>query len=85
MNHWPPTSPGLAGRSTPYEWFVFFHMAAASQVTHLPIPVIALRFDYVPTIVVVGCQLLAVGRFVGRAAWTGAIAIGWSFSSVPWT
>ena len=58
-------------------------MAAASQVTELPVPVIALRLDYVPTIVVVGCQLLAVGRFVGRAAWTGVIAIGVVFLLGP--
>jgi len=73
--HWPPTSAGLSGVALPYEWFVFFHMAAVNQVTGIPIPVIALRLDYVPTVVVVACQLLAVGRFVGRAAWTGAIAV----------
>lgn len=76
LYHWPPASPGLYGVPLAYEWFVLFHMAAASQVTHLSIPTIALRMDYVPTIVVLACQLLAVGRFVGRAAWTGAIAIG---------
>lgn len=75
LNHWPATSPGLSGVALHYEWFVFFHMAAISQVTHLAIPVIALRLDYVPTMVVVGCQLLAVGRFIGRAAWTGVVAI----------
>jgi hypothetical protein len=73
--HWPPTSPGLSGVALPYEWFVFFHMAAISQVMHISIPVIALRLDYVPTVVVVACQLLAVGRYIGRAAWTGAIAV----------
>ncbi len=83
MNHWPPTSPGLAGVPLHYEWFVFFHMAAAAQVTHLPIPIIALRLDYVPTIVVVGCQLLAVGRLIGGAAWTGAIAVGILFLMGP--
>ena len=81
--HWPPTNPGLAGVPLPYEWFVFFHMAATSQVTRLPVSTIALRLDYVPTIVVVGCELLAVGRFVGRSAWTGAIAIGVVFLLGP--
>jgi hypothetical protein len=83
MNHWPPTSPGLAGIALHYEWFVFFHMAAASQVTRLPVAIIALRLDYVPTIVVVGCQLLAVGRFIGGAAWTGALAVGVLFLMGP--
>jgi hypothetical protein len=75
LNHWPPTSPGLYGIPLHYEWFVFFHIAAAAQVTGLPIPTIALRLDYVPTIVVVACQLLAVGRTIGRSAWTGVTAI----------
>ena len=81
--HWPPTSPGLAGVTLPYEWFVFFHMAAANQVTGVSIPVISLRLDYVPTVIVVACQLLAVGRLVSRAAWTGAIAIGIVFLLGP--
>jgi len=81
--HWPPTSPGLSGVVLPYEWFVFFHMAAVSEVTGVPIPVLALRLDYVPTVVVVACGLLAVGRLVSRAAWTGAIAIGILFLLGP--
>ena len=73
--HWPPTSPGLYSVALPYEWFVFFHMAAAAQITHVPISTIALRLDYLPTVLVVGCQLLAVGRLVSKSAWTGVIAI----------
>jgi hypothetical protein len=83
MNHWAPTSPGLYGIPLHYEWFVFFHMAAAAQVTGVPIPTIALRLDYVPTIVVVACQLLAVGRMIGRSAWTGVIAIAVLFLLGP--
>jgi hypothetical protein len=83
MNHWPPTTPGLSGVPLAYEWFVLFHIAAASQVTHIPVPIIGLRLDYVPTIVVVGCQLLAVGRYVGRSAWTGVIALGLLFLMGP--
>jgi hypothetical protein len=75
MNHWPPTTPGLVDVPLHYEWFVLFHIAAASQVTHVSIPIIGLRLDYVPSIVVIACQLLAVGRFIGRSAWTGVIAI----------
>src|SRR5580700_8687987 len=83
MNHWPPTTPGLSGVPLAYEWFVLFHIAAASQVTHIPVPIIGLRLDYVPTIVVVGCQLLVVGRYVGRSAWTGVIALGLLFLMGP--
>ncbi len=74
-HHWPATSPGLSGEPLHYQWFVFIHMAAISQVTNIPIPTIAFRLDYVPTIVVLGCQLLAVGRFLGKSAWTGVLAI----------
>ncbi len=75
MYHWPPSTPGLSGVPLAYEWFVLFHIAAASQVTHLPVPIIGLRLDYIPTIVVVGCQLLVVGRYIGRSWWTGVVAM----------
>ena len=75
MNHWPPTTPGLVGVPLSYEWFVLFHIAAASQVTGVPIPVIGLRLDYIPTVLVVGCQLLVVGRLLSRSWWTGVTAI----------
>ncbi len=83
MNHWPPTSPGLYGTPLHYEWFVLFHIAAAAQVTGLPVPTIALRLAYVPTIVVVACQLLAVGRTIGRSSWTGVTAIAVVFLLGP--
>ena len=73
-HHWPATSPGLSGEPLHYQWFVFIHMAAINQVTNIPIPTIAFRLDYVPTIIVLGCQLLAVGRFLGKSAWTGVLA-----------
>lgn len=75
MFHWPPTNPGLSGVPLPYEWFVFFHMAAVSQVTHIGIPAIALRLNFIPTTVVIGCQLLLIGRALTGAAWTGVVAI----------
>lgn len=75
LHHWPLTNPGLSGVPLHYEWFVFLHMAAVTQVTHLAIPTVALRLDYVPTIVVLGCQLLALGRLFGRSAWIGVLAI----------
>jgi hypothetical protein len=74
-NHWPATSPGLSGYPLPYEWFVFDHMAAVSQVTGVSIPTIALRLDFIPTLLVLGCQLLVVGRLIGRSPWTGVLAI----------
>ncbi len=83
LSHWPPTNPGLSGVPLPYEWFVFFHMAAVSQVTHVSIPIIALRLDFVPTIVVIGCQLLFVGRAIAGGAWTGVVAMAVLFLLGP--
>jgi hypothetical protein len=74
-NHWPATSPGLSRFPLHYEWFVFDHMAAVSQVTGVGIPIIGFRLDFIPTLLVLGCQLMLLGRFVGRSAWTGVLAI----------
>jgi hypothetical protein len=74
-NHWPATSPGLSGFPLHYEWFVFDHMAAISQVTGVGIPTIGFRLDFIPTLLVLGCQLILLGRFIGRSAWTGVLAI----------
>jgi hypothetical protein len=74
-NHWPPTSPGLSGVPLHYQWFVFYQMAAINQVTNVSITTIAFRLDFVPTILVIGCQLFVVGRFIGRHAWVGVLAI----------
>ncbi|HVC03234.1 MAG TPA: hypothetical protein VND88_01045, partial [Candidatus Acidoferrales bacterium] len=75
LHHWPATNPGLSGVPLPYEWFVSFHMAAVSQVTHLSIPIVALRLDFVPFILIIGCQLLMLGRALSGTAATGVIAI----------
>ena len=75
LHHWPPTTPGLVGVPLSYEWFVLFHIAAAAQVTGVSIPVIGLRLDYIPTVLVVACQLLAVGRSSSRSWWTGVTAV----------
>jgi hypothetical protein len=75
LHHWPATSPGLSGSPLHYEWFIFFHIAAVSQVTHISISVVALRLDYLTTMVVIGCELLAVSRYLARGAWTGVLAI----------
>jgi hypothetical protein len=83
LSHWPPSSAGLSGVPLNYEWFVFFQIAAIAQVTHLAVPTVAFRLDYVPTILVIGCQLLAVGRLLGRSAWTGLAAIAVVFLLGP--
>jgi hypothetical protein len=82
-NHWPPTSPGLSGVPLHYQWFVFYQMAAINQVTGVSIPVIAFRLDFLPTILMIGCQLFVVGRFIGRSAWVGAVAIVVAFLLGP--
>ena len=82
-NHWPPTSPGLSGVPLHYQWFVFYQMAAINQVTGVSIPVIAFRLDFIPTILLIGCQLFVVGRYIGRNAWVGVLAIVVAFLLGP--
>jgi hypothetical protein len=83
LYHWPPTNPGLSGVPLPYEWFVFFHMAAVSQVTHLALATIALRLDFLPFLIVIGCELLVVGRALSRKVSTGVVAMAVVFLLGP--
>ncbi len=82
-NHWPPTSPGLSGVPLHYQWFVFYQMAAINQVTGVSIPVIALRLDFLPTVLMIGFQLFVVGRFIGRSTWVGVLAVVVGFMLGP--
>ncbi len=75
LHHWPPTNPGLSGVPLPYEWFLFLHMAAVSQVTQLAIPVLALRLDFMPLIIVFGCQVLMVATAFAGTSVTGVFAL----------
>ena len=58
-HHWPIMDPSVAGEPLPYHYFVNIHLAAASQVTGLGLPLIYFRLFIFPLVVVSGA---AAGR-----------------------
>ena len=73
-NRWPIEDPSVAGDPLPYHYFVYVHMAAASHVTGLDIPLVFLRLFILPLAVVLVLQLVAGGRSLARSAYAGLIA-----------
>ena len=66
-HHWPIMDPSVSGEPLPYHYFVNIHLAAASQVTGLGLPLIYFRLFILPLTVVRCCS------WWSRAgAWCGA-------------
>ena len=64
----------MAGLSMPYHYFVHVHLASASQVTGLELPVIYLRLYTLPLIVLLVLQLVVAGSSLARSAYAGLVA-----------
>jgi len=73
-NHWPITDPSVAGEPLPYHYFVNIHLAAASQVTGLGLPVLYLRLFVFPLVVVSVLLLTVAGRALAGRWAVGLIA-----------
>ena len=73
-HHWPIQDPNVAGLAMPYHWFVHVHLASASQVTGLDLPVIFLRLYTLPLIVLTVLQLVVAGKSLARSAYAGLVA-----------
>lgn len=73
-NHWPIQDPNVAGLSMPYHYFVHVHMASASQVTSLDLPVVFFRLYNLPLVVLTTLQLVVAGRSLARSAYAGLVA-----------
>jgi hypothetical protein len=73
--HWPITDPRLAGQPFYYYTFVFMHMAAASRLTGLPLPLIVLRLYIVSFFLVFALQLYVAGSVIGRGRLAGLFAL----------
>jgi hypothetical protein len=67
----PPSTPSVAGETLPYHWFSFAHMASASIISGVDVPVVVFRFA-VPLLGLLAVVLLAVAgwRLTGRP-WVG--------------
>ena len=73
-HHWPIQDPNVAGLAMPYHYFVHVHLASASQVTGLDLPVIFLRLYTLPLIVLTVLQLVVAGKSLARSAYAGLVA-----------
>ena len=72
-HHWPITDPSVSGEPLPYHYFVHIHMAAASQVTGIKLPLVVFRLFILPLIVLVVTGLVAAGQSLLRSARVGLI------------
>jgi hypothetical protein len=78
-NHWPIMDPSVVGEPLPYHYFVNIHLAAASQVTGLGLPLLYLRLFIFPLVVVSVLLLVVAGRSLARSWPVGLIAAGLAF------
>lgn len=74
-HHWPLEDPSMAGSPLSYHYFFMVHLAAASWVTNLGIPLVMLRLATVPLGVALLMQAFVLGRTVGASVWTGVLAV----------
>jgi hypothetical protein len=75
-HHWPIEDPSVAGEPFPYHYFVHVHLAAASQVTGVDLPLMYFRLFLLPLIVLLVLALVAAGQSLARSAQAGLIAAG---------
>jgi hypothetical protein len=76
LHHWPVTDPKVAGEPMPYHTFVDMHMAAASRVTGVALPVILFRLYLIPLVLLVIAQLGLLGSALSGRRWVGPVAAG---------
>ncbi len=76
LHHFPLSDPNVSGQPLPYHYFVSAHMAAASQVTGLDLPLIYLRLQALPLIACAVVGFAAAGQRLFGSATTGTLAGG---------
>jgi hypothetical protein len=73
-HHFPLQTPQVVGEGLWYHWFAFAHMASASMISGVDLPVVFFRF-FLATICPLAVLLLAVvGWRVSGRPWVGVIA-----------
>jgi hypothetical protein len=72
-HHWPIQDPNVAGEPLPYHYFVHLHLAAASRITGLGLPVVYLRLFILPLVVLAAVQLVVAGRSLTGSRWAGVV------------
>ena len=73
-HHWPIEDPNVVGFAMPYHYFVHVHLAAASQVTGLSLPLLLFRLYTLPIIVLATIQIVVAGQSLLRSARAGLVA-----------
>lgn len=73
-HHWPIQDPNVSGQPFPYHYFVHIHLAAASQVTGLSLPLVYFRLFVLPLTVSIVLGLAAAGRSLAGSYRVGLIA-----------
>jgi hypothetical protein len=72
-HHWPITDPSVAGEPLPYHYFVNVHLAAASEVTGLDLPLVFFRLFVFPLVVLSVLLMVVAGSSLTRSASVGLI------------
>lgn len=73
-HHWPIQDPNVAGEPMPYHYFVNIHLAAASQMTGLGLPLVYFRLFISPLVVALILSLVVAGQSLARSAYAGLVA-----------
>jgi hypothetical protein len=76
LHHWPISDPKVAGVALPYEDFVYFKLAAVSQLTGISLPTVLFRLYIVPLILDIVALLACAGRGIGGRRAVGLLAAG---------
>ncbi len=74
-NHWPITSPWIAGLPLRYYTAVFIHGAAINQVTGVALATVYFRLLPSAITLLVALQLCSLGRSMGRPRSAGVFAV----------
>lgn len=75
-HHWPIQDPNLAGEPLPYHFFVHAHLAAASQVTGLGLPLVYFRLFICPLVVALVLLFAMAGEGLLGSRYAGLLAAG---------
>ncbi len=74
LHHWPILDPNIAGEPFPYHYFVHIHMAAASQVTGVELPVVFFRLYALPLALLSVLLFATAGRSLSGSVRVGLVA-----------
>ena len=74
-HQWPMLDPYVSGETLSYYKGVFMHLASASQITGLPLPLVFFRLYALPLYVLLILQLYVIGRAVGISRGAGLLTV----------